>query len=136
LDEDLDGLTTGATVDAGEKPDLGVSSLSHEHAQWCTARYNSYRDEDGTYQPYDGERRRCVSPYIEVNSGTLVRSEGAAEEVLLSARRALGDNGVNRLEVAADLDDHVYKCSKRYRSYRPEDNSYQPFDGGPRRKCR
>ncbi|MER9071791.1 BA14K family protein [Mesorhizobium sp. M0904] len=22
-----------------------------------------------------------------------------------------------------------------YRSYRPEDNSYQPYSGGPRRQC-
>ena len=26
-------------------------------------------------------------------------------------------------------------CYARYRSYRVEDNSYQPFDGGPRRQC-
>lgn len=26
-------------------------------------------------------------------------------------------------------------CFARYRSYRVEDNSYQPFDGGPRRQC-
>lgn len=26
-------------------------------------------------------------------------------------------------------------CSNRYRSYRVEDNTYQPFDGGPRRLC-
>jgi hypothetical protein len=32
--------------------------------------------------------------------------------------------------------DHVQSCFDRYRSYRPEDNSYQPFDGGPRRQCR
>ncbi|MER8725965.1 BA14K family protein [Mesorhizobium sp. M1027] len=26
-------------------------------------------------------------------------------------------------------------CFSRYRSYRPEDNSYQPHSGGPRRQC-
>lgn len=26
-------------------------------------------------------------------------------------------------------------CQQRYRSYRAADNSYQPFDGGPRRPC-
>lgn len=26
-------------------------------------------------------------------------------------------------------------CEQRYRSYRPQDNSYQPFAGGPRRQC-
>jgi hypothetical protein len=31
--------------------------------------------------------------------------------------------------------DHVDYCFSRYRSYDPDDNSYQPFDGGPRRQC-
>ncbi|WP_363220799.1 BA14K family protein [Mesorhizobium sp.] len=31
--------------------------------------------------------------------------------------------------------DHVQYCFSRYRSYRPEDNSYQPYSGGPRRQC-
>ncbi|RWC08980.1 MAG: BA14K family protein [Mesorhizobium sp.] len=31
--------------------------------------------------------------------------------------------------------DHVDYCFSRYRSYDPRDNSYQPFDGGPRRQC-
>ena len=30
---------------------------------------------------------------------------------------------------------HVRWCSERYRSYRPEDNSYQPYGGGSRRQC-
>ncbi len=30
---------------------------------------------------------------------------------------------------------HVDYCFSRYRSYRPEDNSYQPYSGGPRRQC-
>ncbi|SIT59259.1 conserved hypothetical protein [Mesorhizobium prunaredense] len=31
--------------------------------------------------------------------------------------------------------EHVQCCFSRYRSYRPEDNSYQPYSGGPRRQC-
>ena len=30
---------------------------------------------------------------------------------------------------------HLAKCSERYRSYDPSDDSYQPFGGGPRRQC-
>ncbi|CAH2409678.1 Lectin-like protein BA14k [Mesorhizobium escarrei] len=26
-------------------------------------------------------------------------------------------------------------CFNRHRSYRPEDSSYQPYSGGPRRQC-
>lgn len=29
----------------------------------------------------------------------------------------------------------IEACSSRYRSYRIEDNTYQPYDGGPRRLC-
>lgn len=35
---------------------------------------------------------------------------------------------------AANL--HVKVCMSRYRSYRVEDNTYQPFGGGPRKPCR
>ncbi|OHV88779.1 hypothetical protein ORS3428_17720 [Mesorhizobium sp. ORS 3428] len=31
--------------------------------------------------------------------------------------------------------DHIAYCFSRYRSYDPQDNTYQPYDGGPRRQC-
>ncbi|MBS9720448.1 BA14K family protein [Tianweitania sp. BSSL-BM11] len=33
------------------------------HVQWCYDRYRSYRASDNTYQPYNGPRRQCNSPY-------------------------------------------------------------------------
>ena len=33
------------------------------HVDWCYARYRSYRAYDNTFQPYNGPRRACVSPY-------------------------------------------------------------------------
>lgn len=33
------------------------------HTRWCYARYRSYRAYDDTFQPYNGPRRVCVSPY-------------------------------------------------------------------------
>jgi BA14K-like protein len=33
------------------------------HVQWCYNRYRSYRAWDNTYQPYNGPRRQCWSPY-------------------------------------------------------------------------
>ncbi len=33
------------------------------HVSWCYNRYRSYRAYDNTYQPYDGPRRQCYSPY-------------------------------------------------------------------------
>lgn len=33
------------------------------HVEWCYARYRSYRSSDNTFQPYNGPRRQCRSPY-------------------------------------------------------------------------
>jgi hypothetical protein len=33
------------------------------HVQWCYSRYRSYRAYDNTFQPYNGPRRQCWSPY-------------------------------------------------------------------------
>ncbi|MCC5969239.1 MAG: BA14K family protein [Pararhodobacter sp.] len=39
------------------------SFLSSEHINWCHNRWRSYRVVDNSYQPYNGPRRVCVSPY-------------------------------------------------------------------------
>lgn len=33
------------------------------HVEWCYNRYKSYRASDNTFQPYNGPRRQCISPY-------------------------------------------------------------------------
>jgi hypothetical protein len=33
------------------------------HVRWCYDRYRSYRASDNTFQPYNGPRRQCRSPY-------------------------------------------------------------------------
>ena len=33
------------------------------HTSWCYSRYRSYRAYDNTFQPYNGPRRQCYSPY-------------------------------------------------------------------------
>ncbi len=38
------------------------SSTTVSMAAWCAARYQSYRIEDNTYQPYCGQRRPCRGP--------------------------------------------------------------------------
>lgn len=35
------------------------------HRVWCFARYRSYRSRDHTFQPSEGPRQRCVSPYYQ-----------------------------------------------------------------------
>ncbi len=38
-------------------------STRNAHLDWCYNRYRSYRDRDNTFQPYNGPRRQCISPY-------------------------------------------------------------------------
>lgn len=38
-------------------------SGSSAHVRWCYDRYRSYRAWDNTFQPYNGPRRQCYSPY-------------------------------------------------------------------------
>jgi len=35
----------------------------NSHVNWCYNRYRSYRAYDNTFQPYNGPRRQCYSPY-------------------------------------------------------------------------
>lgn len=38
-------------------------SRGDAHVQWCYDRYRSYRAYDNTFQPYNGPRQQCISPY-------------------------------------------------------------------------
>lgn len=37
--------------------------VGNAHIEWCYNRYRSYRASDDTFQPYNGPRKRCNSPY-------------------------------------------------------------------------
>jgi hypothetical protein len=37
--------------------------VSSAHVQWCYNRYRSYHAYDNTFQPYNGPRQQCYSPY-------------------------------------------------------------------------
>ena len=41
----------------------GYGRLTRAHIDWCYSNYRSYRASDNTFQPYNGPRRQCVSPY-------------------------------------------------------------------------
>lgn len=55
----IGGLLAQPRYDGGQRYYRSGGS----HADWCYARYRSYRAYDNTFQPYDGRRRQCVSPY-------------------------------------------------------------------------
>ena len=39
------------------------SGINPRHFQWCYDKYRSYRSSDNTFQPYNGPRQQCYSPY-------------------------------------------------------------------------
>lgn len=51
-------LITGAIANSPTRYSGG-----NAHVRWCYERYRSYRASDNTYQPYNGPRRQCYSPY-------------------------------------------------------------------------
>lgn len=64
--------------------------------------------------------------YVPAGDGYATTYGGPPEEISPEAAQA------TTRQVSAD---HVDYCFSRYRSYDPSDNTYQPFDGGPRRQC-
>jgi hypothetical protein len=54
------GAVVGSTL---TQPRGVVVEGSNAHAEWCYSRYRSYRAWDNTYQPFNGPRRECFSPY-------------------------------------------------------------------------
>jgi hypothetical protein len=40
-----------------------VRDYGDAHVAWCYDRYRSYRAWDNSFQPYNGPRRQCYSPY-------------------------------------------------------------------------
>ena len=51
------GAIIGGAI--ANQPSAGGSS----HVNWCANRYRSYRAYDNTFQPYNGPRQQCHSPY-------------------------------------------------------------------------
>jgi len=50
----------GAIIGGALNQNQGVGS---SHVAWCHNRYRSYRASDNTFQPYNGPRKQCFSPY-------------------------------------------------------------------------
>jgi hypothetical protein len=120
--ESVDIMETGAVTDSEMEQDAPV--LSQAHVSWCQARYRSYSSDDNSYLSYDGELRACVSPFPSDPE----KADAQAEAMLVQ------DSTGNTTPVAINSA-HAQNCLQRYRSYRAEDNSYQPYGGGPRKQC-
>ena len=104
------------------------------HVEWCAQHYRSYRPRDNSYTPYSGGRRTCVSPYSE----EILAAEAGAPDGYAPQLEA---GAANQMQYVADdagdwvSEEHRQYCASRYRSYRPQDNTYQPYGGGPRKEC-
>jgi hypothetical protein len=120
--ENLDAMETGAVTDTDLHREF--SALSEEHVSWCHAQYRSYSIDDNSYMTYSGELRTCVSPH----SSDPMQGSEQAEAILIQ-------DGANNVMPVAANSAHAQNCLQRYRSYRAEDNSYQPYGGGPRKQC-
>jgi hypothetical protein len=108
------------------------------HAEWCASHYRSYRPSDDHYTSYSGEQRPCISPYLNAGAADRIAQPPDDGASYVEASDTLPMDGyVPSQEAGAAWlpPDHVQYCFSRYRSYRPEDNSYQPYSGGPRRQC-
>lgn len=55
------GAIVGGAI--ANDPPVQYRPRGNAHVQWCYDRYRSYRASDNTYQPYNGPRRQCRSPY-------------------------------------------------------------------------
>ncbi len=123
----------------GAQTDNGMIELSAAHIDWCFAQYRSYRIEDNSYQPFDApERQQCQSPH---EGGMAVADASGMGEGALPPETV--EDTMTGQTVAAEEPQMIAAsgsvdtawCFAQYRSYRAEDNSYQPFDDGPRRQC-
>lgn len=59
-----------------------VYAGSNRHLAWCFNRYRSYRLMDNTFQPYQGPRQECLSPYEQERRALFVGYPDQAPEIL------------------------------------------------------
>lgn len=124
----LDIALTDAVTDV-ETHDAAPTTLPEPHVAWCHARYKSYSADDNSYISYRGDMRICMSPYLGPSPVDDTEGAGDEGEAILVQGSVEGGSPVDISSA------HAQNCLQRYRSYRPEDNSYQPYGGGPRMQC-
>lgn len=59
----ITGAIIGGAIASQPAPRTRVRDYGSAHVDWCYDRYRSYRASDNTFQPYNGPRRQCRSPY-------------------------------------------------------------------------
>lgn len=120
-----------------------LQEMTAEHLEWCATRYRSYRPRDNSFTPFSGGRRQCKSPYVDRQTSGIADARAVSEvpdaEDSFEEARTTDPKSEQQVADIGRLSGgdpvHVQLCFARYRSYRIDDNSYQPVSGGPRRQC-
>ena len=63
IPDSISALAYQTTVIMPSRADTIAAAGNSAHVAWCYDRYRSYRAWDNTFQPYNGPRRQCWSPY-------------------------------------------------------------------------
>lgn len=143
-DDMLPGPAPAPNPDTAQALSAEQEMLVSAHVNWCRDRYRSYRPEDNSYRPYSGGNGFCVSPYLEQLEAATRREDAVVAASLRQDEFGSAPGGIEQDFIqtgepaamnGAPTDEHIRNCFDRYRSYQPEDNSYQPYGGGPRRQC-
>jgi hypothetical protein len=58
------GIISGAIANQNNNYSRGAVRITRDHLEWCEDRYRSYRASDNSFQPYNGPRQQCISPYL------------------------------------------------------------------------
>jgi len=56
-------LLGGAVISNQNQAVAAPPPGANPHVDWCASKYRSYNPYDNTFQPYNGPRRACRSPY-------------------------------------------------------------------------
>lgn len=59
----ITGAIIGGALNSQPAPRPVYRGGGNAHVQWCYNRYRSYRASDNSFQPYNGPRQQCYSPY-------------------------------------------------------------------------
>ncbi|AKI01732.1 BA14K-like protein [Hoeflea sp. IMCC20628] len=59
----LGAIIGGALNNNGNNGYVRPGYSNPQHVGWCYNKYRSYRERDNSFQPYQGGRRECRSPY-------------------------------------------------------------------------
>jgi hypothetical protein len=88
--------------------------------------------EEAARQTPSALHRTVVSPEPTAPKAPVVLNAGANGFRAADSGRPAAAGGQEPDKTA---DDTVGQCERRYSSFRPSDGTYQPFDGGPRKRC-